>query len=150
MNPLSLTHIERLCTQRGVRLTAQRKQVFLLICQAQKSSSAYELLEALQKIQPQAKPPTIYRALDFLIEQGFVHRIESTNTYIACHFSHSDKHYSQLLVCTQCANVTELQDDAVITLLTKNAQQRGFHLSHHVIESHGICSSCFLALKHSD
>ncbi|WP_428775235.1 zinc uptake transcriptional repressor Zur [Vibrio sp.] len=134
--------IEQICAARGVRLTKQRKIVFTLICASQKACSAYELLEELQKTEPQAKPPTVYRALDFLLEQGFIHRVESTNSFISCCSCNANKHYSHLLVCDKCGNVVEIQDDNLIALLSANAEKHGFELANHVIESHGLCQSC--------
>jgi Fur family zinc uptake transcriptional regulator len=134
--------IEEICNARGVRLTSQRKQVFELICASKKASSAYELLEALQKSAPQAKPPTVYRALDFLMEQGFIHRIESTNSFISCCSCNAHKHFSHILICDQCKDVIELQSDRLISLLESNAEQHQFQITNHVIESHGICHVC--------
>ncbi|MDQ2109859.1 zinc uptake transcriptional repressor Zur [Vibrio sp. 2017_1457_15] len=134
--------IEEICAARGVRLTSQRKRVFELICASQKASSAYDLLEDLKVSEPQAKPPTVYRALDFLLEQGFIHRVESTNSFISCCSCNAHKHFSQLLICDQCGNVVELQNDNLITMLANNAEQHGFTITNHVIESHGICQSC--------
>ena len=137
-----IKQVEEICTTRGVRLTTQRKRVFELICASPKASSAYELLEDLKLSEPQAKPPTVYRALDFLLEQGFIHRVESTNSYIQCGSCNAHKHYSHLLICDKCSNVIELQDDSLIALLAENAQAHGFTPNNHVIESHGICQSC--------
>ncbi|MBY8216399.1 zinc uptake transcriptional repressor Zur [Vibrio fluvialis] len=134
--------IEEICAARGVRLTSQRKRVFELICASKKASSAYELLEDLKQSEPQAKPPTVYRALDFLMEQGFIHRVESTNSFISCCSCNAHKHFSQLLICDQCGNVIELQDDSLIALLADNAEKHGFEIVNHVIESHGVCQSC--------
>ncbi len=134
--------VEEICAARGVRLTSQRKRVFELICANAKASSAYELLDDLKKSEPQAKPPTVYRALDFLMEQGFIHRVESTNSFISCCSCNAHKHFSQLLICDQCGNVVELQDDNLIAQLAKNAEQHGFTITNHVIESHGVCKSC--------
>ena len=134
--------IEELCTARGVRLTTQRKRVFELICASPKASSAYELLEELKQSEPQAKPPTVYRALDFLLEQGFIHRVESTNSYIQCCSCNAHKHFSHLLICDNCGSVIELQDDSLVALLANNAKEHGFTINNHVIESHGICQSC--------
>ncbi|MDN3608917.1 zinc uptake transcriptional repressor Zur [Vibrio ostreicida] len=134
--------IEGICTTRGVRLTPQRKRVFELICSSPKSSTAYELLEDLKKSEPQAKPPTVYRALDFLLEQGFIHRVESTNSFIQCCSGNANKHYSHLLICDKCSNVIELQDESLITSLASNAKKHGFTITNHVIESHGVCQSC--------
>ncbi|MGY3570871.1 zinc uptake transcriptional repressor Zur [Vibrio paucivorans] len=137
-----LKQIEEICVARGVRLTPQRKRVFELICANKKASSAYELLEDLKESEPQAKPPTVYRALDFLLEQGFIHRVESTNSYISCCSCNAHKHHSHLLICDNCSNVIELQDDSLVTLLTENAEKHGFNITNHVIESHGICQQC--------
>ena len=134
--------IEEICAARGVRLTSQRKRVFELICASKKASSAYELLEDLKQSEPQAKPPTVYRALDFLMEQGFIHRVESTNSFISCCSCNAHKHFSQLLICDQCGNVIELQDDSLIALLADNAEKHGFKIVNHLIESHGVCQSC--------
>ncbi|MBY8070915.1 zinc uptake transcriptional repressor Zur [Vibrio fluvialis] len=134
--------IEEICAARGVRLTSQRKRVFELICASKKASSAYELLEDLKQSEPQAKPPTVYRALDFLMEQGFIHRVESTNSFISCCSCNAHKHFSQLLICDQCGSVIELQDDSLIALLADNAEKHGFKIVNHVIESHGVCQSC--------
>ncbi len=134
--------IEDICAARGVRLTTQRKRVFELICASPKASSAYELLEELKQTEPQAKPPTVYRALDFLLEQGFIHRVESTNSYIQCGSCNAHKHYSHMLICDKCSNVIELVDDSLVALLVNNAEERGFTITNHVIESHGVCKSC--------
>jgi Fur family zinc uptake transcriptional regulator len=116
--------------------------VFELICASPKASSAYELLEELKQTEPQAKPPTVYRALDFLLEQGFIHRVESTNSYIQCGSCNAHKHYSHMLICDKCSNVIELVDDSLVALLVNNAEERGFTITNHVIESHGVCKSC--------
>ncbi|MCG3730965.1 zinc uptake transcriptional repressor Zur [Vibrio cincinnatiensis] len=134
--------IEEICAARGVRLTSQRKRVFDLICASKKASSAYDLLEDLKISEPQAKPPTVYRALDFLLEQGFIHRVESTNSFISCCSCNAHKHFSQLLICDQCGNVIELQNDNLIAMLANNAEKHGFTITNHVIESHGVCQSC--------
>lgn len=134
--------IEEICAARGVRLTTQRKRVFELICSSPKAFSAYELLEELQKVEPQAKPPTVYRALDFLLEQGFIHRVESTNSYIQCCSCNAHKHYSHLLICDKCSNVIELQDDSLVALLVDNAAKHDFTITNHVIETHGVCKAC--------
>ncbi|WP_175443159.1 zinc uptake transcriptional repressor Zur [Vibrio sonorensis] len=137
-----IKQIEEICAARGVRLTPQRKRVFELICSSKKASTAYEILEDLKQSEPQAKPPTVYRALDFLMEQGFIHRVESTNSFISCCSCNAHKHYSHLLICDNCGNVIELQEDSLVALLENNAKKHGFKITNHVIESHGICQSC--------
>ena len=142
-----IEQVEGICASRGVRLTPQRKRVFELILANKKASSAYELLEQLKQSEPQAKPPTVYRALDFLLEQGFIHRVESTNSFICCCSCNAHKHFSQLLICDKCGSVIELQDDDLISQLANNAEKHGFQLTNHVIESHGTCQACSTELK---
>ncbi|CAH0524644.1 zinc uptake transcriptional repressor Zur [Vibrio hippocampi] len=137
-----IQQIEAICSDRGVRLTPQRRLVFELISKNKKASSAYELLEQLKAVEPQAKPPTVYRALDFLLEQGFIHRVESTNSFVSCCSFGEQKHFSHLLICDKCGNVVELQDDNLIALLDKNIDKHQFQFSNHVIESHGTCKNC--------
>ncbi|EOB3677129.1 zinc uptake transcriptional repressor Zur [Vibrio vulnificus] len=134
--------IEGICSARGVRLTPQRKRVFELICSNSRASSAYELLEQLKGSEPQAKPPTVYRALEFLMEQGFIHRVESTNSFISCCSCNANQHFFQLLICDKCGDVVELQDDTLISLLANNAEKYGFKLTNQVIETHGTCKTC--------
>ncbi|ELP5730156.1 zinc uptake transcriptional repressor Zur [Vibrio sp. IRLE0018] len=134
--------IEGICSARGVRLTPQRKRVFELICSNSRASSAYELLEQLKESEPQAKPPTVYRALEFLMEQGFIHRVESNNSFISCCSCNTNQHFFQLLICDKCGDVVELQDDTLISLLANNAEKYGFKLTNQVIETHGTCKTC--------
>ena len=145
-----LERAEDICKSRGVRFTPQRKRVYELICASKGASSAYELLEKLKESEPQAKPPTIYRALDFLLEQGLIHRVESENSFISCCSCSVNKHYSHLLICDQCGNVTEFQDDSLIALLANNAEQHGFRITNHVIETHGTCQKCLNDLTVQD
>lgn len=147
MDQALLEHVSGICESRGVRFTPQRKRVFELICGNKGASSAYDLLEQLKESEPQAKPPTIYRALDFLLEQGFIHKVESNNSFISCCLCGQNKHYSQLLICDQCGSVIEQQDDSLMALLASNAEQHGFHITDHVIETHGTCKSCLSSMK---
>ncbi len=142
MEKTLLKHASSICETRGVRFTPQRKRVFELICTSKRAMSAYELLEQLKESEPQAKPPTIYRALDFLMEQGFIHKVESNNSFVPCCLCDQDEHFSQLLICDQCGSVTERQDDKLTALLTDNADKHGFRVANHVIETHGICKDC--------
>ncbi|KLV00351.1 transcriptional regulator [Photobacterium aquae] len=137
-----LTKAQQLCEHRGVRLTPQRLKVLELIIEHHSSISAYDLLDQLRETEPQAKPPTVYRALDFLLAQGFVHKVESTNSYIACCLLEHADHCSQLLICDRCGAVEECHDEELAKLLRHRAELRGFAVTHHVLESHGVCQQC--------
>lgn len=140
-----IARAQSLCEQRGVRLTAQRERVYGIIIQSKRAISAYDLLDVLRETEPQAKPPTVYRALDFLLSQGFVHKVESTNSFIACCLPGHEQHCSQLLICDKCGAVEECHVDTLSTALKEKAHQAGFEVSHHVIETHGICRTCQVA-----
>ncbi|MGQ7099908.1 zinc uptake transcriptional repressor Zur, partial [Escherichia sp. SP-MK] len=97
-----LAQAEKICAQRNVRLTPQRLEVLRLMSLQDGAISAYDLLDLLREAEPQAKPPTVYRALDFLLEQGFVHKVESTNSYVLCHLFDQPTHAAQ----SPCASIT--------------------------------------------
>lgn len=137
-----LTRAQQVCEQRGVRLTPQRVRVYEIIVSHSRAISAYELLDVLRETEPQAKPPTVYRALDFLLAQGFVHKVESTNSYIACCLPGHTGHCSQLLICDECGTVEECHADDLSNALLARAQKSGFSVNHHVIETHGTCHDC--------
>lgn len=137
-----LSQAETLCLQRNVRLTPQRLEVLRLMSQHHGAISAYDLLDLLRGSEPQAKPPTVYRALDFLLEQGFVHRVESTNSYVVCHHFEQPSHTSAMLICDRCGSVAEQQAEGVQAILKSLALTSGFALTNSVIEAHGLCRDC--------
>lgn len=142
MNIDSLVEKARLnCESRGARFTVIREKVFRLLAQAQVGVGAYDLLEQLKHSEPNAKPATVYRALEFLSEQGFLHKIESTNAFLLCnHFDHH--HAVQLLICDQCGSVQEIHSDLLGKELENLAHAKGFEISKQTIEAHGLCQQC--------
>ncbi|WP_054954506.1 zinc uptake transcriptional repressor Zur, partial [Citrobacter amalonaticus] len=104
--------------------------------------SAYDLLDLLRESEPQAKPPTVYRALDFLLEQGFVHKVESTNSYVLCYLFDQPTHTSAMFICDRCGAVKEECAEGVEDIMHTLAAKMGFALRHNVIEAHGLCSAC--------
>ncbi|WP_440866536.1 zinc uptake transcriptional repressor Zur [Symbiopectobacterium purcellii] len=137
-----LAQAESICQQRNVRLTPQRLEVLRLMAQQHGAISAYDLLDLLRASEPQAKPPTVYRALDFLLEQGFIHRVESTNSYVMCHHIEEHSHTSALFICDRCGQVTERQTEGIEAILQQLAQSANFTLRHSVVEAHGLCEAC--------
>ncbi|MDP4527769.1 transcriptional repressor [Alkalimonas delamerensis] len=129
------------CMQKGSRFTAIREKVFRLLAKTESGVGAYELLEELKQTEPGAKPATIYRALEFLTEQGFIHKIESNNAFMLCqHFDH--QHPAQLLICEQCGHVTELHSHSLDKAFRDQAAKEGFHIGRQTMEAHGICNRC--------
>jgi Fur family zinc uptake transcriptional regulator len=132
---------DRLCTERGVQLTPIRLKVLELIWQSHRAVKAYDLLDQMKPIQQSAKPATIYRALDFLLEQGFIHRVESLNAFIGC--GCSDKQHEQLLlICGNCNEVEERPGEFVMAAVAQEVKQAGFTVHRKAIEIQGICHHC--------
>lgn len=126
----------------GVRLTELRRQVLSLILEADGPVTAYQLLDRLKQTRKGAVPPTVYRALDFLLAQRLIHKVERLNAFIAC--SESDHpHPAQFLICGQCGTVTEIEDHAAAAALEHAAEQQGFHARNTVVEIEGTCAACF-------
>ncbi|MCP1314568.1 MULTISPECIES: transcriptional repressor [unclassified Halomonas] len=136
-----LQQAESQCITRGVRFTPIRRRVLELIVDNGGGLKAYDLLDQLSNEHASARPPTVYRALDFLIAEGFVHRIESQNAYIACACP-EHAHGFQLLICRRCGHVEELHLDAISEELASLAKERGFHIERQTIELQGLCAEC--------
>jgi Fur family zinc uptake transcriptional regulator len=102
---------------------------------------AYELLEQLQRDGRSAAPPTVYRALDFLMEHGLVHRLESLNAFVGCPQPDRD-HVSQFLICTSCRDVAEIDDPAIGSAVSRGAAAAGFVVNRLTIEMQGLCPAC--------
>jgi Fur family transcriptional regulator, zinc uptake regulator len=144
-----LDNAERLCAARGSRLTDQRRQVLGLVLDAGRPVGAYDLLDGLRSDKKSAAPPTIYRALDFLLEQGLIHKIERLSAFVGC--THAldgaracgdHPHAAQFLICTRCGQVTELDDHEILHALVGATGAIGFTLRHSTIEAEGVCATC--------
>jgi len=141
----ALARAAALCGERGVRLTEQRRRVLAILCGAGRPVGAYEILEALRAGPRPAAPPTVYRALDFLLEQGLIHRLESLHAWVGC--DHPGRpHLSEFLICLECGGVTEIEDAAVQQSLARLASGSGFAPRRRVVEVMGTCADC--AAKH--
>lgn len=133
--------VEQACEQRGLRLTPLRAQVLGLIAEAGRPVKAYELLDAMKQEHRASAPPTVYRALDFLLEQGFIHRLASVNAFVGCHHPQV-RHSVPFLICDRCHSATELEDSRVTALLDDQARALGFSPRAQTLEVHGLCAHC--------
>jgi Fur family zinc uptake transcriptional regulator len=129
------------CELRGLRLTAIRLQVLELIARSVKPIKAYDLLDRLKDGRGNAAPPTVYRALDFLLEHGFIHKLQSINAYVGCHHP-SVLHQVPFLICDICHSATEICDERVAGLLNEQAKALGFRPRAQTLEVHGVCQRC--------
>lgn len=135
-----LAEAEDIALQRGQRFTRIRRKVLRLLVESNEPAKAYDLLANLDG-EGAAKPPTIYRALDFLQEVGLAHKIESLNAYVACgHTSHN--HSAVFLICDSCGSAEELHAVETAKALTAETDAASFKLQNAVIEARGTCKAC--------
>ena len=137
----ALAHAEAICAKRSQRLTPIRRQVLEVLLGSHKPLGAYEIIERAGK-GPRPAPITVYRALNFLREQGLVHRIESRNAFIACVNNHASEDLVVFLICDRCGEVGEAPSGAIAENLKAAARAAGFTPKTPVIEISGICANC--------
>ncbi len=132
---------DKLCAERGVQLTPIRRKTLELIWKSHRAVKAYDLLDQIKPLQQSVKPATVYRALDFLLEQGLIHRVESLNAFIGCTCSER-QHEQLLLICLRCHEVEERPGKLVMQAVSQELSHAGFTPYHKAIEVQGICKHC--------
>jgi Fur family zinc uptake transcriptional regulator len=137
-----LAEAGRLCTKNGALLTELRRSVLELILAADGPLTAYQLLDQLKAVRKSAVPPTVYRALEFLLENRLVHRIERLNAFVPCTETDHDHQDVQFLICGTCGTVAEIEDMGVAKALAKAAEKEGFKAAHAMVELDGVCAAC--------
>lgn len=139
-----LAQAEQLCLLKGVRLTPIRKNLLSMIYQHDQPEAltAYELLRQLRASQPKAEAMTVYRGLEFLQQQGFIHRIATQNAYTACD-TPQHQHLTQLLLCEKCGQAQEIHALALVKTLQSLLEEHEFQLSQEKpVEIVGLCRVC--------
>lgn len=137
----ALQSADKICAKKGIRLTPIRRRILELICTSHRAMGAYELLDLFREEDAKAKPVTIYRALDFLIGAGLIHKVESINAFIGCLHA-EEQHQSVILICDQCKNAFELEASPVYDSLFKLSKSIQFKPTSLTMELHGICNAC--------
>jgi Fur family zinc uptake transcriptional regulator len=138
----ALGSARQICEARGVRLTSLREQVLELVWQSHKPLGAYTLIDMLaQASTRRIAPPTVYRALEFLLEEGLIHRINSLNAFIGCP-APGKKHQSHFLICQNCEVAVELDSASLNKSVAEVTLATGFTLTSHSIEISGLCPGC--------
>ena len=136
-----LDGLEAICRKRGGRMTRQRRAVLGKLVENRRPLSAYELRDLLRPEDASVTPASVYRCLDFLVEHGLVHRLETTRSFIACdHPEHP--HAVQFLICRQCGSVVEAEDERTEAATESLGQRLGFALDRRTVELTGICGPC--------
>lgn len=138
----ALTQAEDVCRTRGQKLTPIRRGVLEALLSSHRPLGAYDVIEELAKRVARPAPITVYRALDFLIEQGLVHRIESRNAFLACAHNHEDAATVAFLICERCSSVGEIPAGTIAQTLTEQARRSGFAPRLTTIEVTGVCAHC--------
>lgn len=146
----ALQEAEKACLRRGAQLTPLRRQVLALVLDAEAPVGAYALLDRLKASRPGAAPPTVYRALDFLLGHGLIHKVERLNAYIGCSdaghgHGHDHDHPHQFLICRRCGATAEIVDHAVAHAIEAAARRAGFAVAAATVEIEGTCARCAAA-----
>lgn len=136
-----MREVAAVCAERGLRLTPLRERVLRLVAESSHPVKAYDLLARIGDEKGPAAPPTVYRALDFLIEHGFIHKLESINAYLVCHQPRT-RHSAPFLICDGCGLAVEMEDERATRLLTEQARALGFQPLAQTLEVHGRCAHC--------
>ena len=137
----AMSKARTICQQQGARLTPVRQRVLELVWESHRPVGAYDLLPQLAAEGFNSAPPTVYRALDFLIGLGLIHRINSLNAYVGC--SHPGvQHPNCFFLCSQCGAAHELKADEVVSIATEVERLLGVKVEQQMTELTGICPSC--------
>jgi Fur family zinc uptake transcriptional regulator len=133
--------VEQACEQRNLRLTPLRAKVLRLVVKARRPIKAYDVLAKMIAMSGDTAPTTAYRALDFLTEHGFIHRLASLNAYVAC-LHPETRHSVPFLICEKCQAVIELGGGRIVALLNSMADAHDFQPRAQTLEMHGFCAAC--------
>lgn len=137
----AVAHASAICKDRGLKLTPVRRRTLEILLEGHRALGAYEVLDRLKEEGFGAQPPVAYRALDFLTSNGFAHKIERLNAFIAC--SHpGNAHDPAFLICASCGLVAEAESDPSSSRLAKIAKESGFSITRSVLEAEGLCPNC--------
>lgn len=129
------------CRAAGLQLTPARRRVMEILLEQHRAMGAYEILDVLRNEGIGSQPPVVYRALDFLMNNGFAHKIERTNSYTACMHVGTD-HAPAFLICRACEGVVETKSELSKDVLGNAAKNTGFAIERVVIEAEGLCPKC--------
>ena len=137
----ALATAEAHCDKFGERLTPNRRDVLRLIWQSHRPIKAYDLIDLMSAQDAKVKPATVYRALDFLLAQGLIHKIDSLSAFTGC--SHPNQHDDcYFLICQSCGTAQECCSPLLAEAITSEARQQDFKLTRTVLEIAGQCATC--------
>ena len=139
----ALAGAESACRSKGVRLTPMRREVLETLYATHRPLGAYDIAEVLaRKDGRRLAPITIYRALDFLLEQGLAHRLASRNAFVACPHDHGTGDVVAFLICEHCGGVDEMSSTGVTGAISELLDAEGFEPQLQILEISGRCAHC--------
>lgn len=145
----ALKQAQAICQEQGARLTPLRQQVLEQVWESHTSLGAYDLLDRLTAVTgKRIAPPTVYRALDFLLELGLIHKINALNTYIGC-INPNQLHQAYLMICKHCHIVLEINSPKLQKELERSVADSDFLLESSTVELVGSCPNCLKGTKHA-
>ena len=138
----AMTRAHDLCIEQNARMTTTRESVLRLLWQSHRPLGAYQLQDQLAELlnKPIA-PPTVYRAIEFLLQLGLIHRLPSLNAYIGCPFPNSE-HSNLFLICTECGSASEMAHATINNTLQSAGAKVNFILQSQSLELFGLCPQC--------
>jgi len=139
----ALGHAETLSQRQGLRFTKQRREILKALLTSHVPASAYDIIDRLAKHGRRLAPISVYRALDFLVDNGFAHRIESKNAYVACDRGDECSPEATLfLICDNCGAAGEASSEALGRIVSDETRSRDFLARLRVLEIRGLCARC--------
>lgn len=139
----ALGHAETISRREGLRFTAQRRAVLEALLTSHVPASAYDVIDRLARNDRRPAPISVYRALDFLVDNGFAHRIESKNAYVACdRGAECSPEATLFLICDNCGAAGEASSEALGRLVAEETTRRAFLPRLRVLEIRGLCARC--------
>lgn len=140
----ALTRAKGLCREKNVKLTVTREAVLTLLWQSHRPLGAYQIQDQLSKLMAKPiAPPTVYRAIEFLLDLSLIHRLPSLNAYIGCPFP-SSHHSNLFMICNECGSAAEMADAALNEVLQAASNKANFVLQSQSVELFGRCPQCVL------
>ena len=137
----NIQEAEEYCKENGLNFTPVRRKVLEILLHKNTAIGAYEILDLLREAGFKNQPPVAYRALDFLVQNGFAHKIEQLNSFIGC--THPGKDHSPaFMICRKCDSVSEEEALTRNFSVSQIASKAGFTVEKAVIEARGLCHSC--------
>ncbi len=137
----AMVALEVFCRDNDLKLTVLRRKIFSVLLEEHRALGAYDILDRLRNAGVKILPPVVYRTLDFFISNGFAHKIERLNAFIACAHPY-ESHTPAFLICRLCRSVSEAPAQNAIDRLDKTATTVNFSIEHSVVEAIGLCPSC--------